>query len=160
MRCVRPVLEEKNLLFMGADSCGDRPAGRYSLIGSCKLGDVDPEAHLRHVLTHISDHVNRSYRPLLPLEPGAAASDKRPLLTGHHSPVAVNDGAGAKLTFDEKSRFVRNRPFSIIRPSLADPSLRLAINRVDRITLLATGRSRPRRDILLAGRTTDSATKN
>ena len=53
-------LGRKNFLFMGADSGGDRAAAMYSLIGSCKLGDIEPEAYLRHVLTHIADHpINR-----------------------------------------------------------------------------------------------------
>ena len=49
-----------NYLFAGADSDGERAAAVYSLIGTAKLGGVDPEAWLRHVLTHIADHpVNR-----------------------------------------------------------------------------------------------------
>ena len=54
------ALGRKNLLFAGADSGGERAAAMYSLIGSCKLNGIDPEAYLRHVLTHIADHpVNR-----------------------------------------------------------------------------------------------------
>ena len=45
---------------MGADSGGDRAAAMYSLIGSCKLGGIEPEAYLRHVLARIADHpINR-----------------------------------------------------------------------------------------------------
>jgi transposase len=37
----------------------------YSLIGSCKLADIEPEAYLRHVRTHIADHpINRIDEPL------------------------------------------------------------------------------------------------
>jgi transposase len=44
----------------GPDSGDQRAAAIYSLIGTAKLHGVDPEAWLRHVLTHIADHpVNR-----------------------------------------------------------------------------------------------------
>jgi hypothetical protein len=59
-------LGRKNFLFMGADTGGDRAAVMYSLIGSCKLGGLDPEAYLRHVLTHITDHPINRINELLP----------------------------------------------------------------------------------------------
>ncbi|HGN0628790.1 TPA: transposase domain-containing protein, partial [Pseudomonas aeruginosa] len=38
----------------------DRAAAMYTLIGTCKLGGIDPEAYLRYVLAHIADHpINR-----------------------------------------------------------------------------------------------------
>jgi hypothetical protein len=60
-RALRGVaLGRRNYLFAGADTGGERAAAIYSLIGSAKLNGVDPEAWLRHVLTHIADHpVNR-----------------------------------------------------------------------------------------------------
>ena len=53
-RALRGVaIGRRNYLFAGA-------AAIYSLIGTGKLNGVDPEAWLRHVLTHIADHpVNR-----------------------------------------------------------------------------------------------------
>ncbi|MEM5432401.1 transposase domain-containing protein, partial [Cupriavidus oxalaticus] len=54
------ALGRKNFLFAGADSGGERAAAMYSLIGSCKLNGIDPEAYLRHVLANIADHpINR-----------------------------------------------------------------------------------------------------
>lgn len=54
------AIGRRNYLFAGADSGGERTAAIYSLIGAAKLNGVDPEAWLRHVLTHIADNpVNR-----------------------------------------------------------------------------------------------------
>jgi hypothetical protein len=60
-RALRGIaIGRRNYLFAGADSGGERAAAIYSLIGTAKLNDIDPEAWLRHVLTHIADHpVNR-----------------------------------------------------------------------------------------------------
>jgi len=60
-RALRGVaLGRRNFLFAGADSGGERAAAMYGLIGTAKLNGIDPEAWLRHVLTHIADHpVNR-----------------------------------------------------------------------------------------------------
>lgn len=48
-------LGRKNWLFFGSDHGGERVALMYSLIGTCKLNDVDPESYLRHVLDVIAD---------------------------------------------------------------------------------------------------------
>jgi transposase len=60
-RALRAVaLGRKNYLFAGADCGGERAASIYSLIGTAKLNDVDPEGYLRYVLTRIADHpINR-----------------------------------------------------------------------------------------------------
>ncbi len=60
-RALRGIaIGRRNYLFAGADSGGERAAAIYSLIGTAKLNGIDPEAWLRHVLTHIADHpVNR-----------------------------------------------------------------------------------------------------
>ncbi|CUI02944.1 Transposase [Janthinobacterium sp. CG23_2] len=60
-RALRGVaIGSSNYLLAGADSGAERAAAIYSLIGTAKLNGVDPEASLRHVLTHIADHpVNR-----------------------------------------------------------------------------------------------------
>lgn len=52
----RGATGRRNCLFVGADSGSERVAVIYSLRGTAKLNGVDPEAWLRHVLTHIADH--------------------------------------------------------------------------------------------------------
>jgi transposase len=56
----------KNFLFAGADCGGERAAAMYSLIGTCKLNDINPEAYLRHVLERIADHPINRIEELLP----------------------------------------------------------------------------------------------
>jgi transposase len=66
-RALRSVaLGRKNYLFAGADSGGERAAAIYSLIGTAKLNAIDPEAYLRHVLSHIAEHPINRIEELLP----------------------------------------------------------------------------------------------
>jgi transposase len=66
-RALRVVaLGRKNYLFAGSDAGGERAAALYSLIGTAKLNDIDPEAYLRDVLTRIADHPVNRIDELLP----------------------------------------------------------------------------------------------
>ena len=72
-RALRAVaLGRKNYLFAGADCGGERAAAIYSLIGTAKLNDIDPEAYLRHVLIHIAEHSINQIDELLPWNLAAA----------------------------------------------------------------------------------------
>jgi transposase len=66
-RALRAVaLGRKNYLFAGADCGGERAAAMYSLIGTAKLDDIDPESYLRYVLRHIAQHPINRIEELLP----------------------------------------------------------------------------------------------
>ena len=53
-RAIRPIaLGRKNHLFAGSDGCGEHWAVIASLIETCKMNGVDPQAYLRDVLTKI-----------------------------------------------------------------------------------------------------------
>lgn len=56
----------KNFLFLGSDAGGERAATMYSLLGTAKLNDVNPEAYLAHVLERIADHPVNRIDELLP----------------------------------------------------------------------------------------------
>jgi len=66
-RSLRAVaLGRKNYLFCGSDAGGERAAAIYSLIGTAKLNNIDPEAYLRYVLERIADHPINRIDELLP----------------------------------------------------------------------------------------------
>jgi transposase len=66
-RALRAVaLGRKNYLFAGSDAGGERAAVIYSLLGSAKLNDRDPEAYLTSVLRRIADHPINRIAELLP----------------------------------------------------------------------------------------------
>jgi transposase len=66
-RALRAVaLGRKRFLFAGSGCGGERAAAIYSLIGSAKLNQLDPEFYLRTVLTRIADHPVSHIQDLLP----------------------------------------------------------------------------------------------
>jgi transposase len=66
-RALRAVaLARKNYLFAGSDRGGERAAAIYTLIGTAKLNDLDPESYLRNVLSRIADHPINRIDELLP----------------------------------------------------------------------------------------------
>jgi transposase len=60
------ALGRKNWLFAGSNAGGERAAAIYSLIETCKLNGIDPEAYLRSIHAHIADHPINRIAELLP----------------------------------------------------------------------------------------------
>jgi len=60
------ALGRKNYLFQRSDTGGESAAAMYSLIGTAKLNDLDPEAYLSYVLSRIADHPVQRLEELLP----------------------------------------------------------------------------------------------
>lgn len=60
------ALGRKNYLHFGSDGGGDSAAVIYTLLGTAKLHDINPQAHLRHVLARIAEHPVNRVDELLP----------------------------------------------------------------------------------------------
>jgi transposase len=56
----------KNWTFAGSDEGGRRAAAIYTLIGTAKLNDIDPQAWLADVLARLPDHPAKRINELLP----------------------------------------------------------------------------------------------
>jgi transposase len=66
-RALRGIaLGRKAWLFAGSDRGGERAAAIYTLIGTAKLNNIDPQAWLADVLRRIADHPVRRLHELLP----------------------------------------------------------------------------------------------
>ncbi len=66
-RALRAVaLGRKNWLFAGSDDGGARAAAIYTLLGTAKLNDLDPEGYLRYLLERIAEHPINRIEELLP----------------------------------------------------------------------------------------------
>jgi transposase len=60
------AIGRKAWLFAGSDRGGERAAAIYTLIGTAKLNDIDPQAWLADVLRRIADHPAARLDELLP----------------------------------------------------------------------------------------------
>ena len=66
-RALRGIaLGRKSWLFLGSDRGGERAACLYTLIGTAKLNDVDPQAWLADILARIADISQTRLHELLP----------------------------------------------------------------------------------------------
>jgi len=61
-----PVLGRKNYLFCGSDAGGQRAACIYTIVESCKMNGVEPQAYLTDILARIADHPIQKIDDLLP----------------------------------------------------------------------------------------------
>jgi transposase len=78
-RSIRPIaLNRKNALFAGSDGGGEHWAVIASLIETCKLGHIDPQAYLADVIIKIvNGHPNSQIDDLLPWAYPATPALKR-----------------------------------------------------------------------------------
>jgi hypothetical protein len=60
------TLGRKNYLFMGSRGGGDAAAIAYTLIETCRMNSVDPEAWLRWLLARVADHKMPHIDELMP----------------------------------------------------------------------------------------------
>jgi hypothetical protein len=66
-RALRAVaVGRKNYLHMGSDAGGERAASIYTLIGTCRLNNIEPEGYLRQVIGCIGEHPVNRVEELLP----------------------------------------------------------------------------------------------
>jgi transposase len=66
-RAMRPlVLGRKNYLFCGSDAGGQRAACVYTIIETCRMNGINPQAYLADVLARIADHPIHKIDALLP----------------------------------------------------------------------------------------------
>ena len=64
---IRPVaLGRKNYLFAGSHEAAKRSGMLYSLLGTCKMHNIEPYAWLKNVLTRIPNHPINKIKELLP----------------------------------------------------------------------------------------------
>jgi len=56
----------RNWTFAGSDAGARRAAHVFTLVETCKLNDVDPQAWLAHVLAKLPDHPAKQIAELLP----------------------------------------------------------------------------------------------
>jgi hypothetical protein len=64
---VRAALTRKNFLFAGSDAGGERAAIAYTILGCCRLADVNPVEYLADVLPRLARRVRlRDMQALMP----------------------------------------------------------------------------------------------
>ena len=78
---------------MGSEAGGDSAAIAYTLIETCKLNEVNPEAWLAWVLEIIQDHPANRMEELLPWAYQAMINEKKKALDKAHQVKPVQKAA-------------------------------------------------------------------
>ena len=66
-RAIRPLtLGRRNWTFLGSDSGGERAAVFYTIVQTCRLNGINPEAYLTDIFGRIGDHPANRIDELLP----------------------------------------------------------------------------------------------
>ena len=77
-RALRGIaLGRKSWLFAGSDRGGERAAFMYTMIGTAKLNDIDPQAWLAHALANIAETPRDRLHELLPWNWKSGAAEVR-----------------------------------------------------------------------------------
>jgi transposase len=61
-----PVLGRKNYLFCGSDAGGQRAACMYTIVETCRMNDINPQAYLTDIIGKIADYPIQKIDELLP----------------------------------------------------------------------------------------------
>ena len=66
-RAIKPlVLGRRNYLFCGSDAGGQRAACVYTILETCKMNGINPQAYLTDILGRIAEHPIQQIDVLLP----------------------------------------------------------------------------------------------
>ena len=66
-RAIRPLtLGRRNWTFLGSDAGGDRAAVFFTIIQTCRLNSINPEAYLTDLFARLADHPAHRIDELLP----------------------------------------------------------------------------------------------
>lgn len=78
---IRPIaLGRKNYLFAGSHTAAQRIAVFYSLLGSCKLHNIEPYSYLKNILERLPDHPISQIDELLPHRWKTRQAEQKPEL--------------------------------------------------------------------------------
>jgi hypothetical protein len=62
----KSIHSRKNYLFVGSDAGGQRAACFYTILETCRMNQINPQAYLSDVLGRIADHPIHKIDDLLP----------------------------------------------------------------------------------------------
>ena len=97
-----PAINRRNALFAGHDEGGRSWARFASLIGSCKMNDVDTYACLRDLLTRLADgHLDKDIDALMPWAHAVAPIPSQSAHPGVPTELMYGHPRSRKLAFEQ-----------------------------------------------------------
>ena len=117
-RALRGVaVGRRNWTFAGSDAGGHRAAAVYTLIETCKMNDVDPQAWLADVLARLARSSRQQSRQpaSLELEGEPRGQGRRCRLSASRQTIATAWGAGRKRTDEQMASAVKHQAALLLR---------------------------------------------